>query len=46
MCFEGQLLIHVWKPKSLSFVDLRLLKVHVVECMLMFIVSNQEQLPQ
>ena len=24
MFFEGQLLIHVWKPKSFTFVDLSL----------------------
>ena len=46
MCFEGRLWIHVWKPKSFSFVDLGLLKVHVVECMLIFIISNQGQVPQ
>ena len=32
MYFEGHLFLHVWKPKSFSFVDLGLLKVHVVEC--------------
>ena len=41
MFFEGQLFIHVWKPKSFSFVDLGLLKVHVANCMLILIVSNQ-----
>ena len=40
MCFEGQLLVHLWKRKSFSLVDLGLLKVHVVECMLTLIVLN------